>query len=74
MIRLAISVEGQTEGEFVKRVLADRPRPFEVEPTPARPRPERRGRRRKCQHRTTRDAPSPMVFRRRDVAGPLLRL
>ncbi len=34
MIRLAISVEGPTEEEFVKRVLADHLRPMEVIPTP----------------------------------------
>ena len=34
MIRLAISVEGQTEEEFVKRVLAEHLRRIEVEPTP----------------------------------------
>ena len=34
MIRLAISVEGWTEEEFVKRVLADHLRPLGVEPCP----------------------------------------
>ena len=34
MIRLAISVEGQTEEEFVNRVLADHLRPNGVEPQP----------------------------------------
>ena len=34
MISLAISVEGQTEEEFVKRVLADHLRPLGVEPRP----------------------------------------
>ena len=34
MIRLAISVEGQTEEEFVKGVLADRLWPLEVAPYP----------------------------------------
>ena len=34
MIRLAISVEGRTEEEFVKAVLADRLRQMGVEPTP----------------------------------------
>lgn len=34
MIRLAISVEGQTEEEFVKSVLADHLRMKEVETTP----------------------------------------
>ena len=34
MIRLAVSVEGQTEEEFVKSVLADHLRPLGVEPTP----------------------------------------
>ena len=34
MIRLAVSVEGQTEEAFVKDVLADRLRPMEVEPYP----------------------------------------
>ena len=34
MIRLAISVEGRTEEEFVKWVLADHLREAEVEPTP----------------------------------------
>ena len=34
MIRLAISVEGRTEEEFVKGVLADHLRTAEVEPTP----------------------------------------
>ena len=34
MIRLAISVEGQTEEEFVKTVLADHLREAGVEPTP----------------------------------------
>ena len=34
MIRLAISVEGRTEEEFVKQVLADHLRTAEVEPTP----------------------------------------
>ncbi len=34
MIRLAVSVEGQTEEEFVKDVLANRLRPMEVEPFP----------------------------------------
>lgn len=34
MIRLAISVEGQTEERFVSSVLADHLRPLGVEPTP----------------------------------------
>ena len=34
MIRLAISVEGQTEEEFVKDFLADHLRESGVEPTP----------------------------------------
>lgn len=34
MIRLAISVEGRTEEEFVKGVLVDHLRPLEVEPCP----------------------------------------
>ena len=34
MIRLAIAVEGQTEEEFIKRVLADYLRTKSVEPTP----------------------------------------
>ena len=34
MIRLAISVEGPTEKEFVKSILADHLRTMEVEPTP----------------------------------------
>ena len=34
MIRLAISVEGETEEEFVKHVLVDRLRPHGIEPTP----------------------------------------
>lgn len=34
MIRLAVSVEGRTEEEFVKTVLADHLRGHEVEPTP----------------------------------------
>lgn len=34
MIRLAIAVEGQTEEEFIKRVLADHLRTKSVEPTP----------------------------------------
>lgn len=34
MIRLAISVEGQTEEAFVKNVLAEHLRPMNVEPTP----------------------------------------
>ena len=34
MIRLGISVEGQTEEEFVKRILADPLRAKKVEPTP----------------------------------------
>ena len=36
MIRLAISVEGQTEEEFVKRILASHLRTRNVEPTPIR--------------------------------------
>ena len=39
MIRLAISVEGQTEEEFVKGVLADHLRPLGVEPHPFLVRP-----------------------------------
>ena len=34
MIRLAVSVEGQTEETFVKSVLAPQLRPSGVEPTP----------------------------------------
>ena len=34
MTRLAISVEGQSEAEFVKQVLADHLRGRGVEPTP----------------------------------------
>ena len=34
MIRLAVSVEGQTEESFVKDVLASHLRPSEIEPTP----------------------------------------
>ncbi len=34
MIRLAVSVEGQTEEEFVKRILAHHLRPRQIEPTP----------------------------------------
>ena len=37
MIRLAIVVEGETEEEFVKRVLAEHLRPVGVEPTPIKP-------------------------------------
>ncbi len=33
-MRLAVSVEGQTEEEFVKRILAHHLRPKQIEPTP----------------------------------------
>ena len=64
MIRLAILVEGQTEEEFVKSVLADHLRGSGLEPTPDSDRPRPWRRRRKRWRRTVDDGHVSLVLGR----------